>query len=141
MNLLKRALDFLKSKIDTYNGRVSNVVEISNIAALYEGDEFLNSTSPIILSVVNIEEDTIARSPQIFTPNPNDYSPNRKYNNPIQRFVASILFTAYNIVQTNNKYIFKPNLLIVEDCHRKSLVKIVNPLLNVVDFKTVFRKG
>lgn len=104
-NILKQALDFLKLRVDTYNGSLSPVVEISNIATLNDGDEFLDSTSPIILSVVNLEEDITARSPKVYLPNPNRDSPAKKYNNPTQHFVTSLLFTAYNKVQTNDKYL------------------------------------
>lgn len=104
-NILKQALDLLKLKVDSYNGSVVDIVEISNISTLNDGDEFLDSTSPIILSVVNIEEDTVARSPQVYLPNPNHNKKTEKYNNPTQHFVTSILFTAYNKVQTNDKYL------------------------------------
>ena len=68
-NVLKQSLGFLKAKVDTYNVIVSPVVEISNIVTLNDGDEFFNSTSPIILSLVNIEEDTVAKSQSKYEPN------------------------------------------------------------------------
>lgn len=104
-NLIKQSLGFLKAKVDSYNGSVTPVVEISNISTLNDGDEFLESTSPIILSVINIEEDRVAKTPNLYKPNPNHNSPAEKFKNPTQHFVTSLLFTAYNKVQTNDKYL------------------------------------
>ena len=104
VNILKQALDLLKFQVDNYNGNAS-IVEISNIATLNDGDQFLDSSSPIILSVINIEEDAIARSPNVYLPNPNRNSPAERFNNPAQHFVTSILFTAYNKEQTSGKYV------------------------------------
>lgn len=104
MNLLKQSLDFLKTKVDTYNGSVSPVIEISNIATLNDGDEFLDSTSPIILSVINIEEDRLAKTPNLYIKKENPRGID-KLKNPTQHFTTSVLFTAYNKVQTNDKYL------------------------------------
>ena len=65
-NLLKQSLDFLKDRVDNYQNNISPIVEISNIATLNDGDEFLDSTSPIILSVINIEEDRLAKTPNLY---------------------------------------------------------------------------
>lgn len=67
MNLLKQALDLLKFKVDNYNGG-PEMVEIFNISNLSDDDESLTSNSPIILSVINMEEDKVARSPQVYYP-------------------------------------------------------------------------
>ena len=104
-NILKQSLDLLKLTVDTYNGNSIEVVEISNIATLNDGDEFLESASPIILSVINIEEDSLARIPQVYLPNPNRDNPAKKYNNPTQHFITSILFTAYTKVKSNGSYL------------------------------------
>lgn len=104
MNLLKQALDLLKFKVDNYNGG-PEMVEIFNISNLSDDDESLTSNSPIILSVINMEEDKVARSPQVYLPNSNNNSPAERYNNPAQHFITSILFTAYNKEQTNGKYL------------------------------------
>ncbi len=96
-----KILFFLKDKVDNYNESTSSVVEIVNIATLNDGDEFLDSTSPIVLSIINIEEDTTARNPNVYIPQTN---PPQKYNNPSQHLVLSILFTAYNKEQKKEKY-------------------------------------
>ena len=105
VNIIKQTLDFLKKRVDTYNGSTNPVVEISNIATLNDGDEFLNSTSPIVLSIVNIEEDKISRNPKLHQWNPVDHPNIEKLKNPTQHFRVSVLFTAYNKVQTNDKYL------------------------------------
>ena len=114
-NILKQSLDFLKVKVDTYNGSVTSVVEISNISTLNDGDEFLKSSSPIILSVINIEEDKVAKSPNIYKTNTDDSTTVDKHKNPTQHFITSLLFTAYNKDQTNDKYLDGISKLVSEN--------------------------
>ncbi|MBX2826893.1 MAG: DUF4255 domain-containing protein [Flavobacteriaceae bacterium] len=97
-------MQFLKAKVDSYNGSVTPVVEITNIATLNDGDEFLESSSPITLSIVNIEEDTVAKVPNVYLPNTTQASSVEKFNNPAQNLVMSILFTAYSQEQSSTKY-------------------------------------
>jgi hypothetical protein len=104
-DLLKQSLNFLKTKVDSYNGNTSIVVEISNISTLNDGDEFLESTSPIVLSIVNIEEDITAKTPDLYKKHIGQNPIIEKFKNPTQYFITSLLFTAYNKVQTNNKYL------------------------------------
>ncbi|WP_461305301.1 Pvc16 family protein [Aureisphaera sp.] len=103
-DVISKTLQFLKAKVDTYNGNVNPIIEITNIATLNDGDEFLDSTSPITLSVVNIQEDTVARVPNVYLPNTTQSSSVEKYKNPAQNLVLSILFTAYNKEQKADKY-------------------------------------
>ncbi len=103
-DVIHKTLQFLKSKVDTYNGNVNTIVEIMNIATLNDGDQFLDSTSPITLSIVNIEEDTVAKVPSVYIPNTTQSSTVEKFKNPAQNLVISLLFTAYNKEQTTDKY-------------------------------------
>ncbi|MEO1032096.1 MAG: DUF4255 domain-containing protein [Bacteroidota bacterium] len=104
MDTINQTLQFLKSKIDTYNSNVNAIVEIINIATLNDGDEFLPSTSPITLSIVNIEEDTVAKTPNVYLPNTAQNSSVQKYKNPAQSLVISLLFSSYNKDQKTDKY-------------------------------------
>lgn len=71
-------------------------VEITNIAALNDGDEFLVSKSPIILSIVNIEEDKTLKNQSVYLKNTNDNTQISRYNHPTQHLIVSILFSSYN---------------------------------------------
>ncbi len=103
-DVISKTMQFLKAKVDSYNGSVTPVVEITNIATLNDGDEFLESSSPITLSIVNIEEDTVAKVPNVYLPNTTQASSVEKFNNPAQNLVMSILFTAYSQEQSSTKY-------------------------------------
>jgi hypothetical protein len=72
------------------------VVEITNIATLNDGDEFLASKSPIILSIVNIEEDKTLKNQSLYLKNTNDHTQISRYNHPTQHLIISILFSSYN---------------------------------------------
>lgn len=104
MDLIDQTLQFLRSKINTYNNTTTGIVEIMNIATLNDGDEFVESTSPIILSIVNIENDATSRNPNIYRPNTNNTSSIEKYKNPTQNLVISLLFSAYSKEQKTDKY-------------------------------------
>lgn len=104
MNVIHQTLQFLKSKIDTYNSNINPIVEILNIATLNDGDEFLDSTTPIILSIINLEEDTIAKIPNVYLPNTTQARSVEKFKNPAQNLVVSLLFSAYSKDQTTTRY-------------------------------------
>jgi hypothetical protein len=105
MDIINQSLQFLKSKIDSYNGNVNSIVEVTNIATLNDGDEYLPSTTPVILSIVNIEEDTTAKNPNVYLKNPAQLSSVKKYNNPAKNIVLSLLFSSYNQEQKSDKYL------------------------------------
>ena len=115
-NILKQSLDFLKVKVDTYNGSVTSIVEISNIATLNDGDEFLESTSPIVLSVINIEEDTVAKTPNVYKTNNDHSSTVEKHKNPTQHFITSLLFTAYIVLSSVISITIVSNLVGISKC-------------------------
>jgi len=104
MDVIDQTLQFLRSKINTYNNTTTDIVEIMNIATLNDGDEFVESTSPIILSIVNIENDATSRNPNIYRHNTNNPSSIEKYKNPTQNLVISLLFSAYSKEQKTDKY-------------------------------------
>ncbi|MDC8005347.1 DUF4255 domain-containing protein [Aureisphaera galaxeae] len=103
-DVISKTLQFLKAKVDTYNSNVTPIVEITNIATLNDGDEYLHSTTPITLSIVNIEEDTVAKVPNVYLPNTTQASSVERYKNPAQNLVISLLFTSYNKEQASDKY-------------------------------------
>lgn len=72
------------------------IIEITNIAMLNDGDDFLAFTSPIILSIVNIEEDKTLKNQSIYLKNTNDHTQISRYNHPTQHLIISILFSSYN---------------------------------------------
>lgn len=103
--LLKKSLDFLKLEVNNYvNATPDGIIEIVNIAALNDGDDFLESSFPIILSIVNIEEDTIARNPYLYKKKIDNSTPD-KFLNPAQHLNVSILFTAYSKEQKQDTYL------------------------------------
>lgn len=104
MDVINQTLQFLKSKIDSYNGNEGSIVELYNIATLNDGDQFLPSSTPITLSVVNIQEDTISRTPNVYVANSNPSSSFSQYKNPAKNLVISLLFSSYNQEQKTEKY-------------------------------------
>jgi hypothetical protein len=105
MNLAK-ILDKLSKKITseiaTANNGVTVSIELTNVATLNDGDEFLKEKSSMILSVVNIEEDKTLKNQSLYK----EYSGNgnsiEKYKKPAQNLIFSLLFTSYN--KNQNKY-------------------------------------
>jgi hypothetical protein len=81
------------------------VVCITNIATLNDGDEFLASKSPIVLSVVNIEEDKTLKNQSIYIKNTGVVNATAidRYRHPTQHLIISILFSSYN--QDLSKYL------------------------------------
>ena len=105
MNLAK-ILDKLSKKITseiaTANNGVAVSIELTNVATLNDGDEFLQEKSSMILSVINIEEDKTLKNQSLYK----EYSGNgnsiEKYKKPSQNLILSLLFTSYN--KNQNKY-------------------------------------
>lgn len=99
MNLAK-VLDELSKKISAEISAANNGVvvsiELTNVATLNDGDEFLLNKSSMILSIVNIEEDKTLKNQSLYK----EYSGNgnsiEKYKRPTQNLILSLLFTSYN---------------------------------------------
>jgi hypothetical protein len=72
------------------------IIDITNIATLNDGDEFLASKSPIVLSIVNIEEDKVQRNQSTYIKNSNDLTNISRYKQPSQNLILSLLFSSYN---------------------------------------------
>ena len=99
---LKKVLEHLRDTINSHTDGSSSV-EIANIAALNDGDEFLESTFPVVLSIVNIEEETTARNPNRFIKK-EDHSL-EKFAQPAQYLNIFVLFTAYSREQKQVNYL------------------------------------
>jgi len=103
MNLAK-VLDKLSKKITSEitasNNGVIVSIELTNVATLNDGDEFLQEKSSMILSIVNIEDDKTLKNQSLYK----EYSGNgnsiEKYKKPAQNLILSLLFTSYNKNQT-----------------------------------------
>lgn len=72
------------------------VIDIANIAMVNDGDEFLESKSPVILSIVNIEEDKTQKNQSVFIRETNDNTNILRYKQPTQHLILSLLFSSYN---------------------------------------------
>jgi len=102
--LLKTSLTFLKNAVNNYGVSPQNIVEITNIGTLNDGDDFLTSKSPIILSIINIEEDRIARNPNVYIKNETNKPLVDRFTNPAQHLIVTLLFSAYNQEQKTENY-------------------------------------
>lgn len=85
-------------------------VEIANIAVMNDGDDFLESTKPILLSIVNIEEDRTLRNQSLYTSkkdvNGIDLGNQKVFvGNQEKHLVASLLFSVYQKNSLNNTYL------------------------------------
>jgi hypothetical protein len=104
-DILHKAITFLKNKVKDYSNG-ADIIEIANVSTLNDGDEFLEASAPIILSIVNIEEEKLARNPDIFI-RPDTSLKNikvlKKHPNPAQHLNISLLFSAYN--KDRSKYV------------------------------------
>lgn len=81
-------------------------VEIANIATLNDGDEFISSNSPIILSLINIEEEPTLKNSSIYNGRLNGTQIEiQKQSNPTKYLNIGVLFTAYfKTKNENNNY-------------------------------------
>lgn len=71
-------------------------LDITNIAALNDGDEFLDSKFPIVLSIVNIEEDKTLRNQTVYLKDLNDHDNIQRHRHPTKHLIMSLLFSSYN---------------------------------------------
>ncbi|MGH2666772.1 DUF4255 domain-containing protein [Flavobacterium sp.] len=72
------------------------VIDITNIATLNDGDDFLESKTPIVLSIVNIEEDKTLKNQSVYLKDTNDQTNISRYKHPTQHLIISLLFSSYN---------------------------------------------
>jgi hypothetical protein len=89
---LKVIIEQLSKLIDP----LQSFIDITNIATLNDGDEFLTTKSPIILSIVNIEEDKTLKNQSRYIANSNNHTDVSRYKHPTQYLILSLLFTSYN---------------------------------------------
>lgn len=71
-------------------------LEITNIAAINDGDDFLVTKSPIILSIVNIEEDKTLKNQSVYLTSSNNQTEITRHKKPTQYLILSLLFSSYN---------------------------------------------
>lgn len=96
---LRKLIELLCKLVDP----VSTMIEIVNISTLNDGDEFFDTSSPIVLSIVNIEEDRTMKNQSVYFRDGEDEDQVSRNKNPTQYFVMSLLFAAYN--SDNKKYL------------------------------------
>lgn len=89
---LKNIIEKLAQLIDT-NG---SFIDITNIATLNDGDEFLLSKTAIILSIVNIEEDKTLKNQSVYLKDTMDGTKIEKHRHPAKHYIISLLFSSYN---------------------------------------------
>lgn len=73
-----------------------SVIEITNIATLNDGDDFLLAKTAITLSIVNIEEDKTLRNQSVYLKDTNDHTQISRYKQPTQHLIISVLFASYS---------------------------------------------
>lgn len=89
---LRKLIELLCKLVDP----VSSMIETVNISTLNDGDEFFDVSSPIVLSIVNIEEDRTLKNLPVYFRNGENQDQVLRYKHPTQYFVISLLFAAYN---------------------------------------------
>jgi Pvc16 N-terminal domain len=97
---LKKIIKSLAAKIKDES---SVEVDIANIAALNDGDEFFESRSPIVMSIVNIEEDKTLKNQSVYIKSSNNQTTIDRHIHPTKHLIISLLFSSYN--QTLTKYL------------------------------------
>lgn len=89
---IKIILEQLSSLVDPDQ----SYLQITNIAAINDGDDFLETKSPIILSIVNIEEDKTLKNQSVYIASSNNHTEITRYKKPTQHLILSLLFSSYN---------------------------------------------
>ncbi len=87
---IKIIIDKLITLVDADN------IVAANISALNDGDEFLESKFPIILSIVNIEEDNILKNQSLYIPSTKNANKIDRYSQSTKYLIISLLFSSYN---------------------------------------------
>jgi hypothetical protein len=155
---ISKILDTLCKKIATTVLALYNVeikVELSNIATVNDGDDFLLDKSTLLLSIVNIEEDKTLRNNSLYKEHVPNSSTVEKFKKPAQHLVFSLLFTSYNrdqgkyseglekleyvmkYLQNNNVYYYDNLNLFEETEVSESVAKLLNKIiLDLVTLKS-----
>ena len=89
----------LKSIISELVKLVDPDINIANVATLNDGDEFLETKSSIVLSVVNIQEDKTLKNQSIYTVKKENKTV-ETVAHPPQYLNVSLLFTSYSKEQS-----------------------------------------
>jgi len=89
----------LKSIISELVKLVDPDINIANVATLNDGDEFLETKSSIVLSVVNIQEDKTLKNQSIYTAKKENKTV-ETVAHPPQYLNVSLLFTSYSKEQS-----------------------------------------
>lgn len=99
--MIKPILNNLITLIVQSTGLGDNI-EVANISMIHDGDEFLESDKPILVSIINIEEDKALRNQSIYNYSNSPRKVISQYNHPTQHLILSVLFASY---QKNKKSI------------------------------------
>lgn len=86
----------LKTIIEEFVKLIDPDISVTNIATLNDGDDFLETKSPIVLSIINIEEDKTQKNQSVYYNPSNDQVNISRYNHPTQHLIFSLLFSSYN---------------------------------------------
>ncbi|WP_309641276.1 Pvc16 family protein [Flavobacterium sp.] len=89
---LKTIIEKLVKLIDP----TDDIINVTNIAMLNDGDEFVESKSAIILSIVNIEEDKTLKNQSTYQRETRTANEMLAFRHPTQHLIISLLFSSYN---------------------------------------------
>ena len=84
----------LEALANTIQVKEGVVIDIENIAILNDGDEFFESKSPMVLSIVNIVEDRTLSNQSVYVNKKPDF--NERHEHPTKHLIVSLLFSAYS---------------------------------------------
>lgn len=92
---ISNVLSKLISKINVEIPPTVLDIAIANIATLEDLSPLNTSKSPIIISIVNIEEDKTLKNQSFYLKETNDNNTISRFKNPTQHLILSILFSSY----------------------------------------------
>ena len=82
---------------------VGTVIETANISTFYDDDKFSDTATPIILSIVNIEEDRMMKNQSLYFKKDESQDHIAKYNSSGQYLALSVIFASWS--RPVNKYL------------------------------------
>jgi hypothetical protein len=90
--MIAEALDTIVGLINNYvmPGFTDPPLVLANISKVNDGDEFISMNDKLVLSIVNVEEDKVAKSPENFVKDKSLI----KYKNPAIHLNLTVLFAA-----------------------------------------------
>ncbi|MFT3794673.1 Pvc16 family protein [Flavobacterium sp.] len=89
-------LKILIEKLAQLADPANNLINIANIAMLNDGDEFVESKTAIVMSVVNIEEDRTLKNQSVYLRETRTETEIMRHRHPTQHLIISLLFSSYN---------------------------------------------